>query len=138
MAGSRVEHSAPRRLVLDSGAVISLARGEPRTRALLARALELDVPIDVPVVVLAETLRGGRRDAPVHRVLSTVGSVPPARDQHGRRAGALLGALGSTAVVDAMVVAHAVEAGGAHVLTGDVDDLTALAAPHPEVRIVSL
>lgn len=129
---------APRRLILDSGAVIALARGDQRARAFLARALELRVPVEVPVVVVAETVRGGPRDAPVHRVLKAVGSVPEAREAHGRTAGRLLGTARSSNTVDALVVAHAVEAGGAHVLTGDREDLERLALPHPEVWIQRL
>ena len=128
----------PRRLILDSGAVIALARGDQKARAFLARALELRVPVDIPVVVVAETVRGGPRDAPVHRVLKAVGSVPEAREAHGRTAGRLLGTARSSNTVDALVVAHAVEAGGAHVLTGDRDDLERLAALHPEVWIQPL
>ncbi len=107
-------------------------------RAFLARALELGVPVEIPVVVVAETVRGGPRDVPVNRVMKAVGSVPEAREVHGRTAGRLLGAARSTHTVDALVVAHAVEAGGARVLTGDREDLERLAAPHPEVRIHAL
>ena len=136
MAGPRREdHQAAQRLILDSGAVIALARGDQRARAFLARVLELAVPVEIPVVVVAETIRGGPRDAPVHRVLKAVGSVPEAREVHGRTAGRLLGAARSTGTVDALVVAHAVEAGGAHILTGDPDDLGRLSEPHPEVVI---
>lgn len=125
----------PQRLILDSGAVIALARGEQRARAFLARALELGVPVEIPVVVVAETVRGGPRDAPVNRVLKAVGSVPEAGEAHGRTAGRLLGAARVSHTVDALVVAHAVEARGAHILTGDRDDLDRLAAPNPEVWI---
>lgn len=134
----RRDYSAPQRLILDSGAVIALSRGERRTRAFLARALELRTPVEIPVVVVAETLRGGPRDAPVHRVLNAVGSVPDARERHGRTAGRLLGTTGSTATVDALVVAQAVEAGGAQVLTGDEEDLRRLAGNHPEVWVQRL
>ena len=137
MAGTR-GRQAPQRLILDSGAVIALARGDQRTRAFLARALELGVPVEIPVVVVAETVRGGPRDAPVHRVLKAVGSVPEAREVHGRTAGRLLGEARSSGTVDALVVAHAVVSGGAHVLTEDREDLERLAAPHPEVWIQPL
>lgn len=139
MAGTRREsREAPQRLILDSGAVIALSRGDQRARAFLARALELGVPVEIPVVVVAETVRGGPRDAPVHRVLKAVGSVPEAREIHGRTAGSLLGAARSSGTVDALVVAHAVVGGGAQVLTGDREDLEHLAAPHPEVWIQPL
>lgn len=129
------DRRAPRRLILDAGAVIALARGEQRARAFLTRALELGAPVEVPVVVVAETLRGSRRDAPVHQVLKAVGSVPEARENHGRTAGRLLGAARSSGTVDALIVAQAVEAGGAQILTGDPDDLELLARPHPQVWV---
>jgi predicted nucleic acid-binding protein len=136
MAGARKEDRySPHRLILDSGAVIALARGDWRARAFLARALDLRAPIEIPVVVVAETVRGGPRDAPVNRVLKAVGSISEAREIHGRTAGRLLAAARSSLTVDALVVAQAVEAGGAHILTGDRDDLERLAAQHPEVRI---
>jgi predicted nucleic acid-binding protein len=110
MAGTRRENrQSSQRLILDSGAVIALARGEQRARAFLARALELGVPVEIPVVVVAETIRGGPRDTTVHRVLKAVDSVPAAREAHGRTAGRLLEAARSTGTVDALVVAQAVE-----------------------------
>jgi predicted nucleic acid-binding protein len=136
MARSRqVGLPAPRRLILDSGAVIALARRDQRALAFLARALELRVQVEVPVAVVAEVVRGGPRDARVNRILKAVGSVPAAREVHGRVAGELLGTARSAATVDALVVAQAVEAGGAHVLTGDREELARLAASHPEVRL---
>lgn len=131
----RDRQHAPQRLILDSGAVIALSRGHHRARAFLARALELRAPVEIPVAVVAETVRGGPRDAPVNRVLKAVGTVPEAREAHGRLAGKLLGAARSSATVDALVVAHAVEVGGGHVLTGDPRDFRPLSELHPEVRI---
>jgi predicted nucleic acid-binding protein len=139
MAGTRrSDQEAPRRLILDSGAVIGLARGDQRARTFLARALEMDASVEIPVVVVAETIRGGPRDAPIHRILKAVGSVPEAREAHGRTAGRLLGAARSASTIDALIVAHAAEAGGGQILTGDPEDLGLLAAPHPEVWIQSL
>ena len=138
MAPARRTDQAPRLLILDSGAVIALVRGDHKVRAFLARAIKARALIEIPVVVVAETVRGGPRDAPVHRLLKTVGSVPEAREVHGRTAGRLLGAARSASTMDALVVAHAIEAGGAHILTGDLDDLERLASPHPEVWIQPL
>jgi len=139
MARTRTERrAAPQRLILDSGAVIALARGDHRARAFLARALELEAPVAVPVVVVAETVRGGSRDAPINRLLKAVGSVPEAREAHGRTAGRLMAAAGLPATVDALVVAQAMEDGGGMILTGDPDDLERLAAQHPEVWVYSL
>ena len=128
----------PQRVILDSGAVIALARGDSRARAFLARAAELRIPIEVPVAVVAETVRGGPRDSAVNRVLKAIGNVPEAREVHGRIAGTLLGAARSTAAIDALVVAQAVAAGGADILTSDRKDLERLAASHPEVVIQPL
>jgi predicted nucleic acid-binding protein len=139
MASSRrATFPPPQRLILDSGAVIALARGDQRARAFLARALELKVAVVIPVVVVAETVRGGPRDAPVNRVLKAVGSVSEEREIHGRIAGRLLGMARSEATIDALVVAHALGTGGACVLTGDREDLERLAATHPDVWIQAL
>ena len=137
MAGSRAV-VAPQRLILDSGAVIGLSRGDPRARAFVARAIELGAPVEVPVVVVAETVRGGPRDAAVNRVLKAIDEVPEATEALGRTAGRLLGEAESSATVDSLIVAQAVAAGGAHILTGDPDDLEPLAARHPEVWIQRL
>lgn len=126
---------ATQRLILDSGAVIALAHGELRARAFLARALELGALVEVPAVVVAETIRGGPRDAPVNRVLKAVGQIAETREQNGRTAGRLLATARSSSTIDALVVAHAVDRGGARILTGDREDLIRLAAPHPEVSI---
>jgi predicted nucleic acid-binding protein len=100
--------------------------------------LELGATIEIPVVVLAETVRGGPRDAPLNRILKAIGSVPVAQEAHGRTAGRLLGSARSSSTVDALVVAQAVEAGGAQILTGDREDLERLAEAHPEVWIQPL
>ena len=137
MAGSRGA-VAPQRLILDSGAVIALSRADHRARAFVARAIELGAPVEIPVVVVAETVRGGPRDAPVNRILKAVDSIPAATETLGRIAGQLVGQAKSSATTDALVVAQAVVAGGAQVLTGDPDDLEPLAGRHPEVWIQRL
>ena len=59
--------------------------------------------------ILAEILRGTRRDAEVHRVLARV-AVEPVTGAIGQRAGQLIGAAGMSAqqAVDAMVAATAI------------------------------
>jgi predicted nucleic acid-binding protein len=134
----RTRDETPQRVILDSGAIIALSRGDSRARSFVARALELMIPVEIPAVVVAETIRGGPRDAPVNRILKWVGSIPGTLEVHGRTAGRLLGTARSAATVDALVVAHAVVAGGAQILTSDRQDLERLAAPHPEVWIQPL
>jgi predicted nucleic acid-binding protein len=128
---------ASERLILDSAVIIAWSKGEPRARALVAHALTQGLDTRVPVAVLAETLRGGLRDAPVHRVLNAI-DVFSTSPSVGRLAGELLGRAGSSNTVDAMVVAEAIEAGGATILTGDRDDLITLSARHPDVTIRAL
>jgi predicted nucleic acid-binding protein len=125
----------PKRLILDSGAVIGLSRGDHVVRAFLRRSLEIDIPVEIPVVVVAETVRGTRRDAPVNRVLKAVGDVPDTTPAVARCAGRLLGETQLSATIDALVVAHVVEAGGGVILTSDANDLSRLADAHPEVQI---
>jgi predicted nucleic acid-binding protein len=128
----------PQRLILDAGAVISLSRADVRARAALTAALEAGAEVSVPAVVVAETVRGGAADAPVNRVLKAVGEIDATDEPVGRTAGRLLGSAGSTATVDAVVVATATEAGGAVILTGDAGDLSILAADEPQVIIEPL
>lgn len=127
------------RLILDSGAVIALSRRDDRARAALAAAWEVGAEASIPAVVVAETVRGsGPRDAPVNRVIAAVGDVGVTDEATGRVAGALLGATGSDATIDALVVADAVERGGGVILTGDPEDLGRLAEGYSEVVIEAL
>ena len=133
----RRQAQAPaQRLILDSGAVIAWSRGDVRARALLTRALELALDIRIPIAVLAETLRGGPRDAPIHRVRNAV-DVFPTEEATARLAGALLGQTGGTNTVDALVAAEAVTA-AADVLTSDADDLRALLGDQRRVTVIPL
>ena len=125
-----------RRPILDSGVVIAWARGDARARALLTRALEVGLDVRIPVAVLAETLRGGPRDAPVHRVRNAV-DVFPTDERIARLAGALLGRTGGTNTVDALVAAEAVIT-AADVVTSDADDLRALLSAHPAASVIPL
>ena len=103
---------------------------------MLTRALELALDVRIPIAVLVETLRGGPRDAPIHRVRNAV-DVFPTDERMARLAGVLLGRTGGTNTVDALVAAEAVTA-TADVLTSDADDLRALLVDHPRVSIISL
>jgi predicted nucleic acid-binding protein len=132
----RKEQAAPRCVILDSGAVIAWSRGDAGARAMLTRALELGVDVRIPVAVLAETLRGGPRDAPIHRVRSAV-DVFPAQESIARVAGALLGRTRGKNTVDALVAAEAI-ASDADVFTSDAADLEALLANAPNVSVVRI
>jgi predicted nucleic acid-binding protein len=134
----RAKRPPAHRLILDSGAVIALARHDARARAALTAAWEVGADVIVPAVVIAETVRGSARDAPVNRILNGVGNVAPATEKIARSAGALLAMAKSAATIDSLVVAEAVHRGGGVVLTGDAGELASLASSHPEVVIQSM
>lgn len=125
------------RLILDSGAVIGWSRGDREVRELLRLAVNRGVELLVPVVVLAETIRGGARGAPVHRVLKAVGTRPTSPDT-GRSAGRLLAAAGGRNVADALVAAEAAAVPGSAVATADPDDLRHLLRDRPDISVISV
>lgn len=128
----------PDAVALDSGALSAAAAGDPRTRAELTLAEELGVEVHVSSVVLAETLRGGGRDARAHAVLAGV-EADALTPQLGRSAGELLGRTHRDDTIDAIVAATA-EKLGQHVrlLTGDPDDLGVLTASMTNVAVVAI
>lgn len=94
----------------------------------------------VPTVTLAETVTGRPTDAPVNHVVARIGTVDTSqavarlagrlrfaarRDRRGKPPGG----------IDAMVAAHAAEAGAGVVFTTDPDDLGRLLADHPRVVV---
>lgn len=132
---ARTPRPTSSRMILDSGAIIGWSRGDARVRAVLREAVSRNVELRVPVVVLAETLRGGPRDAPVHRVLKATGTTPTEASV-GRRAGQLLGGTGGRDTADALVAAEALAVPGSLLLTSDPDDLGPLLADTPESTVL--
>jgi predicted nucleic acid-binding protein len=129
------------RLVLDAEAVSRLAHpgGRGEVKAAMAAALRLRRDVVVPAVVLAELYRGPKHDSVVDALLARVTAIA-VRDTDralARLVGGVLSAAGagSEDMVDAHVVATAVEAGGGTLLTGDADDLERLAAAYPYVHV---
>jgi len=116
-------------LVLDSEGLSRLAAGDSRARAHLETAIVRRARVVASAMTLTEVLRGGPRDAAVHRVLSRL-TVVPVSPGLGRRAGELLGATGlpgNRCAVDAVVAATALEQERPVVLlTSDPDDLSRL------------
>lgn len=113
-------------LVLDSGALVALERGDREIAALLKTELRNGrIPLTHGGIV-GQVWRGGAgRQANLARALAGVKTVA-LDDALGRRAGVLLGWAGQSDVVDAAVVLLAAD--GDWVLTSDVDDLRPLAA----------
>jgi len=112
-------------LVFDTGALIALERADGRVRALLRRADELEIPIDIPAGVVAQAWRGGRQ-ARITRLLKAERvTVVPLDDLDARAVGVLAGRSGHSDVIDVHVVVVARRA-GAVVLTSDPDDIRAV------------
>lgn len=114
-------------LVLDSGAVTALAMRTSRTAQL---RLRYGWPALVPSVVLPESLTGDhRRDHGVNRFLRGCLVVPVDEivAREAARLRTLTGRAGSITAVDALVAALAAGRPDPVVVTGDPDDLAALA-----------
>ncbi|HEV7535908.1 MAG TPA: type II toxin-antitoxin system VapC family toxin [Acidimicrobiia bacterium] len=135
-------------LVLDATGLdaVSAARPSETIRALLAEAWRRGREVITPTVVCAEVARGAARtralEAAVSRHDRRRGEQPPLRlvDTDfalARQVGAILDATrsGSDRIVDAHVVAVCIPAGAGLVVTSDPDDIAALAAAVPAVRI---
>jgi hypothetical protein len=122
-------------LVLDSGGISHLAK---RTQD-AAAAIQVFVrdglwPPLVPSILLVESLTGRQRtDANVNRLLKTCDVVEELPEALARRAAELRFRARRGSAVDAVLVATA-ELDGT-VLTGDVDDLKALASHAQGVKI---
>jgi predicted nucleic acid-binding protein len=125
-------------VLLDSEGLSAGAQGDARVRAELTVAEQLGARVHVSSVTLAEVLRGQRRDARVHSLLSAVEKVPVTPDL-GRAAGELLGRTSRDDTVDAVVAVTAQSVGRlVRLLTGDPADLRALTADMPGVTVVPI
>jgi predicted nucleic acid-binding protein len=131
-------------VALDAEALNALAGPDSvrkqKVRRILRRARLLGREAFVPSVVLAELYRGRGHNQLVDACLARERGSLDSRDtdRHlARIVGGVLAAadVGSTMIVDAHVVAIAVEAGGGMIVTGDEDDLTMLSAPYRHVVV---
>ena len=96
-------------LCLDAGALIAIGRSDRRLLRLLELTNERGLALDVPVGVLAQVWRGGRRQALLARFLR----LPEVRFVDldvttARAVGELCALTGASDVVDAHVALHAV------------------------------
>ena len=122
-------------LVLDSGALSRLSQRTRRAAAVIGalRAEGLWPPV-VPTVVVAESTSGtARTDVHVNRLLKTCDVDPILPRETARRAGYLRARARRGSAIDALAVAIA-EPGGT-VMTGDPDDLQALATYSEGVEV---
>lgn len=113
-------------VVLDAGAISAIAEGNPRARAVLVRARRDGWLIVIPTPVLAEVHTGRRDHAAIDRVVNAVDLEIETSSVRARQAGVLRATSGVRDVVDAIVVAEAVAARPAIIVTSDPDDVSRL------------
>ena len=99
--GRAGEAGGPDRLILDAGALIALARGDVRTRAIIMRSLDDGMRVEVPTPVLAQVHRGGHDRARSTALCFAIDQFTPTATRIARDAGELLGEAGLTDAVDA-------------------------------------
>lgn len=114
------------RVILDSGAISALAEGNPRARAVLVRARREGRLVVIPAPVLAEVYTGRRDHARIDRVINAVDMQLETTPERAKDAGVLRARSGVLDVVDAIVVAEAVAALPAVIVTSDPEDIAAL------------
>jgi predicted nucleic acid-binding protein len=116
-------------LVLDAQGIVRLAEANKNVFAWARRTDALGGDIVTAASTLAEVLRGGARDARIHRILRRVTVVEIDKDM-GRKAGELLGATGMAGhrcTVDAFLAAVALaQRRPVILLTSDPDDMARL------------
>jgi predicted nucleic acid-binding protein len=119
-------------ITLDTGALIALERGEKRMRSVVRGAIEHDVILTVPAVVLIEWWRGGKGDRQRHVIAGM--TIEPTSERIAMAAGEALATMQASAV-DAAVMASAALRGDV-VYTSDFDDLQQLRAHFSSVRVL--
>ena len=112
-------------MILDTGFLISVDRGEDTARIFLTAADRSETPLHTTHPVVAQVWRDGSRQARLAAFLKTL-TVHPFDD--GPSVGRLIALSGTSDVVDAHLVVLALRIGD-DVLTGDPDDLTTINAP---------
>ncbi|HJP89047.1 MAG TPA: PIN domain-containing protein [Candidatus Limnocylindrales bacterium] len=115
-----------RRLILDAGGILAWADGNGDARATIERARLGGYAIVIPSVVVAQVHRGGPDQARTDRIFKAVDAIVPTSVEIARRAGELLAAAGLADAVDAIVVAEALAAAPAIILTSDRPDIRRL------------
>ena len=133
MGGTRTRTAAG--VVLDTGALIALERGDKRMIALLPRALHQGRALRVPAGVVGQAWRNGRVQVILARFLrSEEVEIVPLDDQLARSCGELCGAATASDVIDASVVIIARERQHL-IVTSDPGDIRRL---DPAAQIVTL
>ena len=116
-------------LVLDAEGLVKLSGGDPRALSRAKLATIRGAAVVTAASTLAEVLRGGARDVPVHRTLTKVGVISIHAEQ-ARAAGELLGRVGlsgHTHALDALLAVVAMaQPPPVVILTSDTNDMELL------------
>ena len=123
-------------LTFDTGALIGLERRRHAIRKVFATAIEDDIPIVVPTVVIAEWWRRGAHEKERTMFLRAV-RLEPLDVYIARLAGIAVGLVPGAGTIDAIVMASASSRGDT-VYTSDLDDLTRLRDRVPEFSLVQI
>jgi predicted nucleic acid-binding protein len=131
---ARLRRGVAGTLVLDAQGVTKLAAGDAAVRALALNTRQRGGLVVTAASTLAEVLRGGPKDAPVHQALRHVNIASIGKDL-GRKAGELLGAAGMSGhrdTVDSLLAAVALaQQRPVVLLTSDPADMARLTEePH--------
>lgn len=125
------------RVVLDSG-VLDLAESDQEFRWVLRDLVESGWEPVIPTVVLAEAITGRPSDAPANRTIKRLGTRGT-DEALARMAGQLRFGVERAARIpsgiDAIVAAHAAEAGVGAVFTTDPKDLRRLLLDFPRITV---
>ena len=116
-------------LVLDAEGLVKFASGDARTLERLRATWSRNADVVTAASALAEVVRGGPRDAKLHRVLNRI-TIVPVDKALGRTAGELLGRAGLSGhrcTIDALLAAVALgQPRPVVLLTSDPDDMARL------------
>lgn len=137
MGRTRPSHRPPVKqgIVLDTGALTALDRGEKRMIALLQRALTHGRAFRVPAGVVGQAWRDGRVQVTLARFLrGDEVEIVPLDELMARACGELCAASNSADIIDASVVMLA-RTDRAPIVTSDPDDLRRL---DPTAQIIPI
>ena len=124
-------------LTFDTGALIGLERSRHLMRKVYDVAVNHDVRITVPSVVVAEWWRAGEKEKDRARILRSV-VVEPITDFVARLAGIALTLTRRVQTIDALVMASASQRPNEIVYTSDPEDLQLLRDSVPQFKTVRI
>jgi predicted nucleic acid-binding protein len=122
-------------LALDSGALVT-AEKDQRVEAIIRKWLREGARLLIPAPAIAESIRGGPKDAAANRLIKAVNHVANTTEAIARDAGARLGTTASAATLDALIVATSEAYLATDILTTDPDDIRRLAGDR--VNVIAL